>query len=127
MRGSPLQCGPAASTTNLSFGVQETNLLGERLGGLDPDRGRIDDLDLGDRLEEGGVAVLDAGVDVAGKAELDGVGVERLAVVELDALAELELPGGVVDDLPAQGEARLDLQIEVAVDQPIEDRPDHAF
>ena len=28
MRGSPLQCGPAASTTNLSFGVQETNLYG---------------------------------------------------------------------------------------------------
>ena len=37
---------------------------------------------------------------------LDGRGIEGLAVVELDALAQRELPRGVVDDLPAGGEHR---------------------
>ena len=52
--------------------------------------------------------------------------VERLAVVELHALAELELPGGVVDDLPAGGQHRLGLEgLGVTVEQPVVDVLEH--
>ena len=49
------------------------------------------------------------------------VGGEILAVVELDALAQVEAPARRLDDLPALGQAGNDLQVLVALGQPLID------
>ena len=54
------------------------------------------------------------------EGEHDVVGRERRAVVPFDALAELELPGRVVDGLPALGEAWNEVLLLVVLDQPLE-------
>src|SRR2546430_2282633 len=57
-------------------------------------------------------------------AELDRSGVERLAVVELDPAAQLELPGRVGEQAPRLGEVALELErLEVAPQQRVEDLP----
>jgi hypothetical protein len=53
--------------------------------------------------------------------ELDVLRREVRAVVELDAAAQLELPGGGVDQLPALGEAGLDLELVARPGQRVED------
>src|SRR5436305_1410050 len=60
-------------------------------------------LDLG-VVPAGGELVLR--VQHAVEAGLDVLGAERRAVVELDALAQLDLPGGVVEILPRHRQAR---------------------
>ena len=55
-------------------------------------------------------------------AELDGGGVERLAVVELDVATKLELPRRVVEEPPGLGQVALELErLEVAPEQGVED------
>jgi hypothetical protein len=63
---------------------------------------------------------------VALQVELDGFRVERLAVVELDALAQLEgVRLAVVGDLVALGEHRHYLAVLVDVDEPVVDAGHH--
>ena len=50
---------------------------------------------------------------------------ERIAVVELDALAQLEAPDGRRDGLPGLGQRRLDLEIAGVADQPFVDVIEH--
>ena len=96
----------------------------QRIGrrGLEPDRQRIDDDHLLDLLRVGGERrravrhrrhALDRGDDV-GRGEV-------AAVVELDALAQLELPRQRVDRLPFGREPRLELRLLVALHEVAED------
>ena len=82
----------------------------------------VDDDLLGDRLGVDGVRagrVLDRLRTV--EREDDVLGGELGAVVELHALAELELPGEVVDRAPRHREARLQALVLVLVDQQADD------
>ena len=76
-----------------------------------------------DGLHVGRRAALDlrAGAAHAVEREDHVVGGEVLAVVELDALAQMEAPLERVDDLPALGQARNDLEVLVALGQPLHD------
>jgi hypothetical protein len=53
-------------------------------------------------------------------AELHVLGAERRAVVKCDTPPEIELPGVVVDEPPPGCEGRLDAQVGLAVQEPIE-------
>ena len=82
---------------------------------------RIDDLDALDaphRGRERARAVRDGGD--AREGEGDVLGLEGRAVVEAHALAQLELPGVVIDDAPALGEPRHDPSARVEVHQQVE-------
>ncbi len=101
--------------------------LGKWFAGLDTDCQRVNHLDLGDRLQEGGIAVLDARIDVPREAELDCISVEGLAIVEADPGPQLQLPGGIVECFPAGGQAWLEREIEVTENQTVIDGPQHAL
>jgi hypothetical protein len=90
-----------------------------RAGGLDVDRVLIHHLgphhDAGERLEGRAVAH-------HAQAELRGLGVERLAVGELYALAQFHLEGGVIKLLPFRRQARLERRaIRAELDQLLAD------
>ena len=53
--------------------------------------------------------------------EDDVIGREVFAAVELDALAQMEAPLQGIDDLPALGQARDDLQVLIPFGQPLHD------
>ena len=96
----------------------------QRVGavGLDDHGLRVGRLHAGDRLgvdREGRGAVRDQRHAAHGVDHV--LGVELGAVVEPDALAQLELPGGVVEGLPALGEVGLELLLGVLLDQRLED------
>ena len=92
-----------------------------RLLGVDPHGVGIHDLHPVDRRERRGAPQLVGRVGQALDAELDRVGVEILAVVELDAPAQLELPGGRRHQLGHLGrERRHQLEGLVALDQALE-------
>src|SRR5439155_26059590 len=76
-------------------GQQRVGLLG-----VDDERVRIGRLDAVDRGERRGDHRLDGGIVRALDAELRVRGGERIAVVELDPLAELEPPGRLPLELP---------------------------
>ena len=62
------------------------------------------------------------GAEQAGHGEFDGLGVERLAVVEGDAVTEAEVQAGAaVLDLPGFGQAGLEDELLVAENQAVED------
>ena len=82
----------------------------------------VDDLDLlhrGQRRLGAGLRVVQLALD----AELDGLGIEGLAVVELHAAAELELVGGGADEPPGLGEAAGEAHALVTDQQRVEDVP----
>ena len=90
--------------------------LGDELHGV-----VVDHVDLGqgaehERGRRGGLRV-----DVALEGELDVGGLELLAVVELDALMELELHGVVVNLRPGLGQARLNGHFRAELDQRVVD------
>jgi hypothetical protein len=58
------------------------------------------------------------------EVEEHGVGVERLAVVELHAPAQAELPRRVAHRLPGHGQPGHGLALRVDVDEALEDLPD---
>ena len=91
-------------------------------GRLEADRIRVDDLLGNDRLgidgERSG-AVLDFGHPVDGIGYV--LGGEVRAVVEFDAAAQLEFPGGVVDRLPGNSQPRFHALLVVFQYQRIED------
>ena len=62
----------------------------------------------------------------AGRGEHDVVGGEVLAVVEFDALAQMEAPARRLDHFPALGEAGNDLQVLVALGEALVDVAEHA-
>src|SRR5690606_18507863 len=69
----------------------------------------------------------DLGVDEALEVVLHDVGVERLAVLERDTLAQIEAPGQVVDDFPMRREladelAGLPVELGERVEDVSEDR-----
>jgi hypothetical protein len=100
----------------------------ERLLRDQPDRRVVDDLHLLDRLPVRGrvVVALVRGVEQVVERGLHRLRGERFAVVELHTRAQRELPGGVVDHLPARGQHRLRLQrLRVAVEQPVVDVFEH--
>ena len=86
----------------------------------------IDDLDFLHQCPARQVVRLVGGVLDVVHGRLDALGIEGLAVVELDALAQGELPRGVVHHLPRDGEHgdRL-VALRIAVDQPIVHVLDH--
>ena len=88
-------------------------------------RGGVHDLDAIDGTEVGARAQR-RGLDAL-QAELHRLRVELLAVVELDALAELDFPDGGRDELgKLGGQSGDDLEIVVALHEAIEDVPgDH--
>src|SRR2546426_12327587 len=104
-------------------GVREGRAVDEVRPGLLREESRrmvVDDLHLPDEAPVRGRGE----VALAGRIErvvdrgLDRRGGKGLAVVELDALAELELPGRVIDDPPALGQHRLWLEgLGVTVEQ----------
>ena len=112
-------------------GVGERGVVDEarpRLLGDQPHHVVVDDLYFLDRLPVRGGRVMALAGRILRVLErrLDRLGVERLAVVELDALTQRELPGGVVDDLPSGGEHRPGLEgLGVAVEQAIVDVLEH--
>ena len=69
----------------------------------------------------------EAGACARGRREHHVVGGEVLAVVELDALAQIETPARRLDHLPALGEAGNDLEILVALGQPLVHVAEHAM
>ena len=82
----------------------------------------VDDLDLlhrGQRRLGAGLRVVQLALD----AELDGLGVEGLPVVELHAAAELELVGGGTDEPPGLGEAAGEAHALVTHQERVEDVP----
>ncbi len=91
----------------------------------EPDRQRVDHLDLVDlrqlRLALGGFHI-----HVAVERELHRVGVERLAVVELDVRAQLDGDGlAVLRRLMGERELRHDVEIAVDVEQLVAQRREH--
>ena len=60
------------------------------------------------------------------RRENDVVSGEVLAFVELDALAQMKAPMQGIEDLPARGEAGLELHVRPAPDQPLVHGPVHA-
>jgi hypothetical protein len=62
------------------------------------------------------------GADAIGRED-DIVGGEILAIVEFHALAQMKAPMQRIERLPARREARLDLHVLAAPDQPFIDRP----
>ena len=75
---------------------------------MHPDGVRVHDLDALDRREEGRAAELPLAAREALEAPLRRLGVEVLPVVELDALAELDLPGRRSHELRHLGRERGD-------------------
>ena len=93
---------------------------------MDADGVGVNDLGVVDQLgvlRERGGAVRHVGG--AGQGEGHVLRGERLAVVEGDALAEREFPGGVADDAPRGGETGADAAAGVGQDQGIEDVAHH--
>src|SRR2546425_1090170 len=91
-----------------------------RLGGVHADRVRVHDLDRLDGAEVRRRAQL--GILDTLDAELRRLGVEVLAVVELDALAELDLPRGRRHQLRhLGGEGGDDLEVRIALPERFED------
>jgi hypothetical protein len=96
---------------------------GERLVGDELDRLGVDDLDF---LDCANVAVLRrllllfAGLQHPVERELHVLGRHGRAIVELDTLAELELPRRVVQRLPRRGERGLELELRAPVQEGIE-------
>ena len=96
-----------------------------RLLGRDHERVRVRRLDLLDRGEHGGhhglggrvVGPLDAGLGVGGG--------ERITVVELHALPQLEPPRGLAVELPLGGEAGVQLAVRMPARQVVEDVEGH--
>jgi hypothetical protein len=85
---------------------------------------RVHDLHVAERSEGGSPAHLVLGVHQSLEAELDRLRVHRLAVVELHAGPELELPHRGSHELRhLAGEGRLYLELGVALEQRIEDVP----
>ncbi|KPW24821.1 Unknown protein sequence [Pseudomonas syringae pv. aceris] len=99
------------------FQVQTNTVIAQFFGALDP----VDVLD-GDHLGLGRHHIIEG--------EHHVICSERVAVVKLHALAQLEVDGRIVDLFPAGGEHRLVLAIvRVAIDQVVPDQAteDHAF
>ena len=93
-----------------------------RRGRLEADRIRIDDDDFLDLLGERGERRRAVGHRRDALDRRDDVGRgEVAAVMELDAVAQLELPGQRVDRLPLGSEAGLELRLLVALDEVAED------
>ena len=95
----------------------------ERLVGDQMDRVRVDDLHFLDRADVavlGRLLLLLARLQHPVERELHVLGRHGGAVVELDALAELELPRRVVERLPRQGQRGLELQLRAAVQERVE-------
>src|SRR5207245_10084661 len=89
--------------------VRACQRRGIRLFRNEPERRRVNDLNGFDRGEAG----LDHGLarlKIALEGCLDVLGRQRRAVVELDALAQGELPGRLVDVFPGGRQARLQAQ-----------------
>src|SRR5262245_35221936 len=94
---------------------------GPRLLGVDLHGVGVDDLHPVDRRERRRATELVRRVDEALDAELHGLCGEVFAVVELDALAELDLPGGGRHQLRhLRGERRHELEALVALEQRLE-------
>ena len=96
----------------------------ERVGavGAELDREVVEDLHAADLRVVAPTHELVLRVQHAVEARLDVSGGERAAVVEPDALPELDFPGHVVESLPRHGQARTDLaRLDVASGQVIED------
>jgi hypothetical protein len=76
-----------------------------------------------DRLHVGGCAALDLGARAAHPIQRkhDVVGRESLAIVELDAFAQIKAPLERIDDFPSFRQPRNDLEILVALSQPFHD------
>ena len=76
-----------------------------------------------DRLHVGRCAALDLGAGAAHPIQRkhNVVGGESLAIVELDALAQVKAPAQRIDDFPPLGQARNDLEVLVALGQPLHD------
>ena len=83
---------------------------GEGIGGFDAGDGLGVDREGARRVHHGG----DAGEGVG-----DVGGGEGGAVVEFDVLAEFELPGGVVDHFPGEGEAGDEVVLRIALDEAV--------
>ena len=128
----PVPIGWVESSPSLSFGTMRScrsrEDVGEaRIGNVEVelDRLRIDRRDIGHHRQVG------AGARARGRIEdaLHGgdhvVGIENAAVVELDALAQLEGPGlQVVRRGPALGEVGLHRHVRVDARQAVEDEMD---
>ncbi len=98
----------------------------KRVLGHDPDGERIDDLDTVDHREERQPLVVRHRVEHPFEVEPNRFGVERGAVVEADAAAQVERPGhAVVFDAPALGQARADLHLVVEGDERLVHHHDH--
>ena len=102
------------------LGVQD----GEGLGGDDVDGVLVLDLHAIDG-PEGRHAEVVGRVGHPLQAELGHLGVELLPVGELHPLAELELPGGGIDQLVRGGQPGRDLQVLVADQQGVVDVQEH--
>src|SRR5262245_45008359 len=81
----------------------------------------VDDVDGADQAEVQGLARLQLGIADAVEAELHRFRIDLLAVVELDALADLELPGRGVQELPRLGQPGDELEVLVAERQRVVD------
>ena len=81
----------------------------------------VHDLGAGDRAELGADGGLRFGIRGSVEGELDRVGVEVVAVVELDAFAQRELPGGRVQPFPGLGEGGHQVALDVAGRQAVVD------
>src|SRR5262249_19838711 len=84
--------------------------------------GGVGDVDVVDRRDAGAARRALLRVQHALDAELDRGRVERLAVVELDVVPELELPCGVVEEAPGLREVALELErLDVPPEERVED------
>ena len=87
--------------------------------GHDIDRMRINRFDFGDAPDV--AAHVGAFALSSLERKHDIVGFESISVVELHALAQAEAPGGRIDDFPANGQRRFDLQISIVANQGLVD------
>src|SRR6266700_1238325 len=85
----------------------------------------IHDFDVSQGREGRRPAQLEPGIDQPLEAELHGLGVEGLAVVEPDAPPELELPGRRAHAPVRLGQERDKIEVRVPLDQPIEEIVGH--
>ena len=92
----------------------------ERLVGDDVDRLRVDHAHFLDRADVAVLGRLLRLVEHPIEGVLHVLRSHEVAVVELDSLAELELPLGVGERLPGRGERRLELELGAPMEQGVE-------
>jgi hypothetical protein len=105
--------GPAPRHDEDSAKLVRKDHIGPR--GRDSDRMVIGSLDRRDRRDI--VLEIRGAGHRASQAEDDVLAREWRAIMEPDTAAQIELPGGCVDQLPSNGERCLDLVLGVEMDQ----------